>query len=149
MKNKLIEKAKKVLLGNKKKGYTLPTNNKLYPAQWKWDSGFISLGYSYFNLKYSIAVANGSLALDAAVNVLNLKSQLAIDEAGISVIIFASIFALSLPTAIVQKVLIGLQKGWQANNWIIYESIFDKWFYKPNNLNFPESRNRLKDMFIK
>ena len=54
MKNKLIEKAKKVLLGNKKRGYTLPTNNKLYPAQWKWDSGFISLGYSYFNLKYAI-----------------------------------------------------------------------------------------------
>ena len=30
---------------------------------------------SYFNLKYSIAVANGSLALDAAVNVLNLKRK--------------------------------------------------------------------------
>ena len=29
------------------------------------------------------------------------------------------------------------------------EFFFDKWFYKPNNLNFPESRNRLKDMFIK
>ena len=54
MKNKLVEEAKKVLLGNKKRGYTLPTNNKLYPAQWKWDSGFISLGYSYFNLKYAL-----------------------------------------------------------------------------------------------
>ncbi len=54
MRNKLIEEAKKVLLGNKKRGYTLPTNNKLYPAQWKWDSGFISLGYSYFNLKYAL-----------------------------------------------------------------------------------------------
>ena len=54
MKNKLIEEAKKVLLGNKKRGYTMPTNNKLYPAQWKWDSGFISLGYSYFNLKYAL-----------------------------------------------------------------------------------------------
>jgi hypothetical protein len=54
LRNKLIEKAKKVLLGNKKRGYTLPTNNKLYPAQWKWDSGFISLGYSYFNLKYAL-----------------------------------------------------------------------------------------------
>ena len=54
MRNKLVEKAKKVLLGNKKRGYTLPTNNKLYPAQWKWDSGFISLGYSYFNLKYAL-----------------------------------------------------------------------------------------------
>jgi len=54
LKNKLIEEAKKVLLGNKKRGYTMPTNNKLYPAQWKWDSGFISLGYSYFNLKYAL-----------------------------------------------------------------------------------------------
>ena len=54
MRNKLVEEAKKVLLGNKKRGYTLPTNNKLYPAQWKWDSGFISLGYSYFNLKYAL-----------------------------------------------------------------------------------------------
>ena len=50
MRDNLIEKAKKVLLGNKKKGFTLPTNNKLYPAQWKWDSGFIALGYSHFNL---------------------------------------------------------------------------------------------------
>ena len=32
----------------------MPTNNKLYPAQWKWDSGFISLGYSYFNMKYAL-----------------------------------------------------------------------------------------------
>tara|TARA_S200000501_G_scaffold365044_1_gene397961 strand:- start:168 stop:1481 length:1314 start_codon:yes stop_codon:yes gene_type:complete len=49
----IIEKAKKVLLGNKKNGFTLPTNNKLYPAQWNWDSGFIALGYSYFNIKYA------------------------------------------------------------------------------------------------
>ncbi len=54
MRENLIEKAKKVLLGNKKKGFTLPTNNKLYPAQWKWDSGFIALGYSHFNLKYAL-----------------------------------------------------------------------------------------------
>ena len=46
----IIEKAKKVLLDNKKNGFTLPTNNKLYPAQWNWDSGFIALGYSYFNI---------------------------------------------------------------------------------------------------
>ncbi len=50
----LINKAQKTLLGNRKKGYTLPTNNKLYPAQWNWDSAFIALGYSYFNLNYAI-----------------------------------------------------------------------------------------------
>ena len=54
MRENLIEKAKNVLLGNKKKGFTLPTNNKLYPAQWKWDSGFIALGYSHFNLKFAL-----------------------------------------------------------------------------------------------
>ena len=58
MSNNLIEKAKKVLLGNKKRGFTLPTNNKLYPAQWKWDSGFIALGYSHFNLKYTLDEIN-------------------------------------------------------------------------------------------
>ena len=49
-----IKKAKKVLLGNRKKGYTLPTNSKLYPAQWNWDSAFIALGYSYFNLNFAL-----------------------------------------------------------------------------------------------
>jgi hypothetical protein len=49
-----IKSAKKVLLDNKKKGYTLPTNNKLYPAQWNWDSGFIALGYSHFKFKYAL-----------------------------------------------------------------------------------------------
>ena len=48
-----IEEAKKILLGNRKKGYTLPTNNKLYPAQWNWDSAFIALGYSYFKIDYA------------------------------------------------------------------------------------------------
>ena len=49
-----ITEAKKILKGNRKDGYTLPTNNKLYPAQWNWDSGFIALGYSYFNLKFAL-----------------------------------------------------------------------------------------------
>ena len=49
-----IEIAKEVLKSNRRLGYTLPTNNKLYPAQWNWDSAFISLGYSYFNLEYAI-----------------------------------------------------------------------------------------------
>jgi len=53
MRNRL-EEAKKILLGNRKNGYTLPTNNKLYPAQWNWDSAFIALGYSHFNLDFSI-----------------------------------------------------------------------------------------------
>ena len=53
-----INKAKKTLLGNRRQGYTLPTNNKLYPAQWNWDSGFIALGYSYFNLNFALKEIN-------------------------------------------------------------------------------------------
>ena len=34
------------------------TNNKLYPAQWNWDSGFIALGYSYFNLNFALRELN-------------------------------------------------------------------------------------------
>ena len=49
-----VDLAKKTLIDNRKSGYTLPTNNKLYPAQWNWDSAFIALGYSYFNLEYAI-----------------------------------------------------------------------------------------------
>jgi len=50
----LIKIAQKTLKGNRRKGYTLPTNNKLYPAQWNWDSAFIALGYSYFNFNFAI-----------------------------------------------------------------------------------------------
>jgi len=49
-----IEIAKEVLKNNRRSGYTLPTNNELYPAQWNWDSAFIALGYSYYNLEYAI-----------------------------------------------------------------------------------------------
>ena len=49
-----IDLAKKTLIENRRTGYTLPTNNKLYPAQWNWDSAFIALGYSHFNLEYAI-----------------------------------------------------------------------------------------------
>ncbi len=52
--NKFIKNAQKILIGNRKRGYTLPTNNKLYPAQWNWDSAFIALGYSYFNLNFAL-----------------------------------------------------------------------------------------------
>ena len=51
--NRFIKNAQKILIGNRKRGYTLPTNNKLYPAQWNWDSAFIALGYSYFNLNFA------------------------------------------------------------------------------------------------
>ena len=45
-----VNKAKRTLLGNRRRGYTLPTNNKLYPAQWNWDSAFIALGLSLIHI---------------------------------------------------------------------------------------------------
>ncbi len=51
--NSLIKEAKRTLINNRRLNYTLPTNTKLYPAQWNWDSAFIALGYSNFNLDYS------------------------------------------------------------------------------------------------
>ena len=51
--NSKIKFAKKTLIYNRRSNYTLPTNTKLYPAQWNWDSAFIALGYSNFNLDYS------------------------------------------------------------------------------------------------
>jgi len=45
----LIEKAKQILEKNWKGGFTVPTN-KLYPFQWNWDSGFVSMGFGHFNL---------------------------------------------------------------------------------------------------
>ncbi len=44
----LINNAKEVLDKNWLQGYTSPSI-KLYPHQWSWDSGFIAIGYSYFD----------------------------------------------------------------------------------------------------
>ena len=50
MKNSLIERATKILNENfQKGGYTIPSKN-LYPFQWKWDSGFIALGFAHFDM---------------------------------------------------------------------------------------------------
>ena len=54
--NNSIKEAKRTLINNRRLNYTLPTNTNLYPAQWNWDSAFIALGYSNFNLEYSFKV---------------------------------------------------------------------------------------------
>ena len=51
--HKLLEKAKQILLTNWRRGYTLPSA-RIYPFQWKWDSGFIALGYSRFDLSLAM-----------------------------------------------------------------------------------------------
>jgi len=45
MKSKAIE----ILKNNWQNGFTVPSKN-LYPFQWKWDSGFIAIGLSYFDI---------------------------------------------------------------------------------------------------
>jgi len=45
-----IREAQQILLNNRQeKGFTIPCQG-LYPFQWKWDSGFIALGYLHFDL---------------------------------------------------------------------------------------------------
>ncbi|MFP2994727.1 trehalase family glycosidase [Spongiivirga sp. MCCC 1A20706] len=50
MKDKLLAEAQKVLNANfQKEGFTIPSK-KLYPFQWKWDSGFIAIGYAHYDM---------------------------------------------------------------------------------------------------
>ena len=49
LKNQAIQ----ILRSNWKGGFTIPTS-KLYPFQWLWDSGFVALGTSHFDLDKSI-----------------------------------------------------------------------------------------------
>lgn len=51
MKETLLEKAKQVLNDNYQQGgFTIPSEN-LYPFQWKWDSGFIALGFAHYDME--------------------------------------------------------------------------------------------------
>lgn len=52
MKN-LIESCEQTLEGNWRDGFTVPSN-KLYPFQWDWDSGIVSVGMSHHKLDYAI-----------------------------------------------------------------------------------------------
>lgn len=51
--NYIIDNAKRILELNWKDGFTIPTE-KLYPFQWNWDSGFVSIGHSHFSLDLAI-----------------------------------------------------------------------------------------------
>ena len=50
----LITKAEEILNINWRERFSVPTHN-LYPFQWNWDSGFVSLGHSHFSLDRSIS----------------------------------------------------------------------------------------------
>ena len=50
MKKSLLEEAKNVLDNNfQLGGFTIPSKG-IYPFQWKWDSGFISIGYAHYDI---------------------------------------------------------------------------------------------------
>jgi len=51
MNYQLLEKAKHILEDNfQKGGFTIPSKG-LYPFQWKWDSGFIAIGFAHFDIE--------------------------------------------------------------------------------------------------
>jgi glycogen debranching enzyme len=45
---KLDARARGILIGNDRGGYTVPTHG-LYPFQWNWDSAFVALGFATFD----------------------------------------------------------------------------------------------------
>lgn len=51
------EKAKEVLEGNWRSGYTIPSST-LYPFQWNWDAGFHALGWMYVDIEKAIQEVN-------------------------------------------------------------------------------------------
>ncbi len=51
--SELVESAKKVLDGNWTGNFTIPSGT-LYPHQWSWDSCFIAIGNSYFDIDRSM-----------------------------------------------------------------------------------------------
>lgn len=52
MKN--IETAKQIIQNNWRDGFTVPTS-RLYPFQWMWDSGFVALGTSTYDIKMALS----------------------------------------------------------------------------------------------
>ncbi|MDB4286027.1 trehalase family glycosidase [bacterium] len=56
----LIARAKEILYNNLRNGFTIP-RDKLYPFQWNWDSGFVSLGFANFDIDAAISEINSLL----------------------------------------------------------------------------------------
>lgn len=52
-KTQLLDQAKTILQNNLRGKFTVPTD-KLYPFQWNWDSGFVSIGFSNYDIDPAI-----------------------------------------------------------------------------------------------
>ena len=48
-----LDKAKQIISNNWRDGFTIPTSH-LYPFQWMWDSGFVALGTSTYDINMSL-----------------------------------------------------------------------------------------------
>ncbi|MFK7949712.1 MAG: glycoside hydrolase, partial [Saprospiraceae bacterium] len=59
-KEALINQAKSILEKNLRTGFTVPTD-KLYPFQWNWDSGFVSIGFANYDIDAAISEINSLL----------------------------------------------------------------------------------------
>lgn len=53
-KTQLINQAKGILQQNLRGKFTVPTN-QLYPFQWNWDSGFVSIGFANYDVDAAIS----------------------------------------------------------------------------------------------
>ncbi len=49
-----LDNAKEIIQNNWRDGFTVPTS-ELYPFQWMWDSGFVALGTSTYDVKLSMS----------------------------------------------------------------------------------------------
>ena len=58
---RLLRQAKAVLSHNLQDGFTIP-RAKLYPFQWNWDSGFVSLGFANYDVDAAINEINSLLS---------------------------------------------------------------------------------------
>lgn len=53
----LINQAKAIIRNNWRDGFSIPTA-KLYPFQWNWDSGFVSMGVSHYDISKALEEIN-------------------------------------------------------------------------------------------
>ncbi len=58
--NQLLKEAKLILQNNLRGEFTIP-RDKLYPFQWNWDSGFVSIGFANYDTQAAINEINSLL----------------------------------------------------------------------------------------
>jgi hypothetical protein len=60
-KTELLQQAKQILQNNLRGKFTIP-RDKLYPFQWNWDSGFVSIGFANYDIDAAINEINSLLS---------------------------------------------------------------------------------------